>query len=189
LFAWVSGVDGRERGRRLGLSDEGTVVLISYGGFALDRLEPALLGAIREVTFVMTAPPSGPLPANIVALPLQAEGYRDLLAACDAVMMKPGYGTVADCMANRVPMIYTRRPGFGEESVLVSAMERFGRAVSLPPDELFAGQIRPAIERALNLTTPWAPMRLDGAAEIARRILKVAGLSDRVEHPCIEPAP
>ena len=102
--------------------------------------------------------------------------------------MKPGYGTVADCMGNRVPMIYTGRAGFAEEEVLVDAMARCGRAVSLSADDLFAGRIRPAIEQALALTTPWAPVRLDGAAVIARRVLETAGLVAFIERPCGEPA-
>jgi hypothetical protein len=187
LVANRSHADRRETRRALGLPDEGVVALISYGGFALKRLDPALLGAIRDVTFVTTTPPPGPMPANVVTLPLRVDGYQDLLAACDVVMMKPGYGTVADCMANSVPMIYTSRVGFGEEAVLVDAMERCGRAVALPAEALFAGVIRPAIERALALETPWAPMRLDGAAVIARRILEVSGLTRFVEHSCSEP--
>jgi hypothetical protein len=86
-------------------------------------------------------------------------------------------------------MIYTSRPGFGEEAVLVGAMERFGRAVALPPDDLFAGRIRPAVEQALALATPWAPMDLDGATVIARRILEMCGLAGYREHPCGAPTP
>jgi hypothetical protein len=189
LIANVSRADRRATRRRLGLPEEEPVVLISYGGFALRRLEPSLLGAVHGVTFVTTTPPTGIVPPNVVTLPLQTDGYRDLLAACDAVMMKPGYGTVADCIANRVPMIYTSRPGFGEEAVLVGAMERFARAVALPPDDLFAGRIRPAVEQALALGTPWAPMDLDGATVIARRILEMSGLAGYREHPCGAPTP
>jgi L-arabinokinase len=195
LLANVSGADRGDTRRRLGLAQGRPVVLLSYGGFALQRLDPARFGAVPDVTFVTTTLLAEPVPDNLVILPLQSDGYQELLAACDAVMMKPGYGTVADCMGNRVPMIYTRRAGFAEEAVLVDAMERYGRAVSLAADDLFAGRIRPAIEHALALQTPWAPMRLDGAALIARRILQTAGLDGFIERPgdgerpCDESAP
>jgi UDP:flavonoid glycosyltransferase YjiC (YdhE family) len=182
LLACVATADRRETRKRLGLPLERSVVLISYGGFGFDRLKPAHLGALPDVTFATTISMNGALPDNLVILPPHSLGYQDLLAACDAVMMKPGYGTVADCVANRVPMIYTPRGGFAEEALLVAEMEKVGPAVCLAQEDLNAGRIGSAIRRALTSTTPWAPIRLDGASVVARRILHVGGLLDWVEH-------
>ncbi len=184
LLARVSRADRSATRRRLGLPTDRPVVLISYGGFAFDRLDPASLGAVPEVTFVTTTTLHGAVPSNVVTLPLESSTYHDVLAACDAVMMKPGYGTTSDCLANRVPMIYTGRPGFGEEEVLVEAMWRLGRAVPLPPEELFAGNIRSAVEAALASEAPWAEIRLDGGTVIAQRILELANLADHVDPAC-----
>jgi UDP:flavonoid glycosyltransferase YjiC (YdhE family) len=159
-------------------------VLISYGGFAFDRLDPAALAAVPHVTFVTTTTLRGTVPENVVALPLESSAYHDVLAACDAVMMKPGYGTTADCLANRVPMIYTSRPGFAEETVLVTAMEQLGRAVPLPPEDLDAGRLGPAIAAALTSEKPWADIPLDGGTVIAQRIIAISGLATRDDSAC-----
>lgn len=187
LIAHVSCKDRQATRRSLGLPVDRPLVLISYGGFAFEQLNTAIFATVPDVQFVATAPLCGTPPPNLITLPMQTDRYHDLLAACDAVMMKPGYGTVADCVANRVPMIYTSRPGFREEEILIGAMERVGRAVPLPADALYAGQLRPAIERALADRSPWAPLRVDGADVVARRILEIAGRADLMDLPCGAP--
>jgi hypothetical protein len=184
LLARVSRADREATRRRLGLPTNQPVILISYGGFAFNRLKPQALAALPDVTFVTTLTLHGAVPANVKLLPMESANYHDLLAACDAVMMKPGYSTTADCLANRVPMIYTSRPGFGEETVLVDAMERFGRAVPLPPEALMAGDIRPAVEAALACAKPWVEIRTDGGTVIAERILDLADLPDWIDPAC-----
>ncbi len=181
LLARVARGDRRATRRRLGLPDDRPVILISYGGFAFDRLDPAALAAIPEVTFVATTTLQGAVPPNVIAMPLESAEYHELLAACDAVMMKPGYGTTSDCLANRVAMIYTERSGFAEEEVLVQAMQELGRAVPLPQEDLYAGHLRPAVEAALASCKPWAELRLDGGPVIAERILELAGLTNAIE--------
>src|SRR5207253_2780668 len=97
-----------------------------------------------------------------------------LLAASDAVIMKPGYGIVADLLANRVPALYVSRDGFREEPILIRTLETEGRAVPLPRDALAALDLRPALDRLLSLDRPWTTRRIDGADVAARRILKIA---------------
>ena len=60
----------------------------------------------------------------------------DLVAACDAVVTKPGYGIVADLLVDRVPALYVSRDGFREEPVLTRALEDEGRAVPLAREAL-----------------------------------------------------
>ena len=46
--------------------------------------------------------------------------YEDLVAACDVVATKPGYGIIAECVANRTAILYTSRGRFVEYDVLVA---------------------------------------------------------------------
>jgi len=164
----------------LGIGAASRVALLSFSGAELDRIDFAALGRLASVQFVVTAArPSHPLPANVLVGPRDPGAYHDLLGACDVVFMKPGYGTVADCLANRVPMIYATRPGFVEEDVLVPAMHRLGRAVPIDQAALFSGHVESAIEAALGMTSPWQPLAVDGAEVAARRILQLAGLESQ----------
>jgi UDP:flavonoid glycosyltransferase YjiC (YdhE family) len=189
LVAEVSALDRDTARRQFNLPLDRPIVLISYGGLGVRNLDVAALAGIPEVFFVTTAAVTGEMPDNLLVLPPTAEGYADLLRASDAVMMKPGYGTVADCTANQVPMIYTRRHGFPEEDILVAAMEHSGHAVALPAEELSAGRIRSAVEQALASGRSWNPVRADGAAVIARRLIEQAGVAVPFEGTCDELVP
>ena len=53
--------------------------------------------------------------------------YEDLVAAVDVVMTKPGYGIIAECVANDTALVYTSRGHFVEYDVLVREMPRWLR--------------------------------------------------------------
>jgi UDP:flavonoid glycosyltransferase YjiC (YdhE family) len=157
-------------------ADDQPLALLSFGGMGIQRLELMRLAETPHVTFVLPVRPEGAIPPNLLICPEEVVPYHDLFAACDVVVMKPGYGTVADCLANRVPMVYATRPGFAEEAILVDAMHQLGRAAFVPPEELYAGRIGPAIEAVLALSDSWAPVAPDGAEQIARRLLALGSL-------------
>ncbi|MCC6175994.1 MAG: hypothetical protein IT305_11875 [Chloroflexi bacterium] len=112
---------------------------------------------------------------NVFVLPPLGEEYVDVLAASDAVITKPGFGIVADCLANRVPVLYVSREGFREEPLLVRALETEGRAVPLARAALDCLDLGPALARLAECEQPWTTRPLDGAPQIARRILDSVG--------------
>jgi len=152
------------------------IALLSFGGMGIQRLDLMALARTPEVTFVLSSPPTSRIPDNVLVVTDETLPYHDLLAACDVVVMKPGYGTVADCLANRVPMVYATRPGFQEEGILIEAMHREGRAAWVSTDDLFAGTLGPAIRAALALSDPWCEISEGGAEIIARRVLRTANI-------------
>ena len=171
LIAKKSTADRSATRSQLGIAPGATVALLSFGGHELLRLDFDALASLSPIMFVITAPPPGPLPPNVILGPRDPATYPDLLAASNVVVMKPGYGTVADCLVNQVPMIYTTRPGFVEENVLVQAMLDWGRAVPIAQDDLLAGRLGEPIGDALALSKPWQPLAANGAEVAARRIL------------------
>jgi L-arabinokinase len=179
FIASVSTADPGVTRQQLGVPHGRAVVLLSFGGFELERMDYAALGALTDMTFVIPGSVQATLPPNVVTGPRDPGVYQDLLAACDVVVMKPGYGTVADCLANRVPMVYTTRPGFKEQEILVPGMHSLGRAVHIEQEDLLAGRLRPAIDAARALDHPWQPLAFDGADVVANRILEIADLQPR----------
>jgi L-arabinokinase len=98
--------------------------------------------------------------------------FADILASSDAVVTKPGFGIVSECIANNKPIIYSERENFKEYPVLVSAIKRFCRQAFIPNTELYAGKLEralKAIERA-----PEAPEKIKsgGAEQAAYHILQ-----------------
>lgn len=170
-----------ETRRRLGLPLDVPLVVFSFGGHASDGPDPARLAALGDYAFVVTAPGDadggatryGP---NLFGVPPSGDGFVNLLAACDAAIVKPGYGIVADLLANRVPALYVSRAGYREEPVLAQALEAEGRAVPLSREALAALDLGPALARLFAFDRPWTDRPLNGAEVAARRILEVAGL-------------
>jgi hypothetical protein len=160
---------------RLGLPARDRLVLLSFGGIGLAL---AAVPAIRGVAFLTTAvAPNGAdgprggraiTHAELTAAGLQ---YQDLVAACDAVITKPGYGIVAECIANGTPIVYTSRGRFAEYPCLVAGIEAHLPNAFISNADLRAGDWAPALERVWS-QPPRAPrVRIDGADVAADAIL------------------
>ena len=164
---------GDEVRRRLALPRERRLVLLSFGGLGLSLdAAPALPG----VSFVSTAGAAvgsaGPRGCRVLAGDdLQRAGvrYEDLVGAADAVVTKPGYGIVAECIANRTAIVYTARGRFAEYPCLVAGIEAHLAHASLANDDLRAGRWAEALERAWSMPMP-PPVPIDGAAVVAERL-------------------
>ncbi|MBI5636584.1 MAG: hypothetical protein HZA03_01300 [Nitrospinae bacterium] len=99
--------------------------------------------------------------------------HQELVAACDAVIGKPGYGTVAECVLNRTPFVYTSRGKFAEYEPMAAEMNEYIPTLHIPHEELFAGGLRNYLDRippftASHKTDPGTGAR-DAAAIILRR--------------------
>jgi len=99
--------------------------------------------------------------------------YEDLVAACDVVVTKPGYGIIAECIANHTAMLYTSRGRFVEYGVLVDWLPRVLRARFVSQDDLYAGRWRNHLDALL--AQPAAPEQpaTDGAGVAADLILQM----------------
>jgi hypothetical protein len=158
----------------LGLPMDRQIVLLSFGGFKARGLDIPALGEWASYTFVI-APPialtSADMPDNVLVLDRSPVDFISLLGACDAVVTKPGYGIVADCLANRVAMLYTSRGPFREYDVLVDALSRLGRARYAPQDEVRAGHLGPHLDALLASDAVWIDQPMNGAVVVADRLL------------------
>jgi hypothetical protein len=152
----------------LGLPADRQVILLSFGGFHASGLDLDALAEWREYLFLVSGPTDSRAP-NVRQLPGQQVDYASLLAACDAVVTKPGYGIVADCLANQVPVVYTDRGPFREYDVLARGLESLGRARYAPQADVLAGRLGPHLDALRAVTTPWAwaDQPLDGADRVA----------------------
>jgi hypothetical protein len=150
----------------LGLDESRRVVLLSFGGFELAGVDWQAVEALTDFQFVATQPLSRPL-RNVRMLDLDGCRYEDVIGQADAVITKPGYGIVSDCLANRVPLLYTSRGTFPEYAPLVDGLTRWGVARFITNDELLAGCWREPLIALLDLPPTWADISADGANEAA----------------------
>jgi hypothetical protein len=177
LVARQSRRDPAETRRRLGLQGDGALVLASFGGFGLAGLDLAALARLRHArVLVTTGQLDRPVPPGLIGLDerrLYAAGcrYEDLVAAADVVVTKPGYGIIAECIANGTALLYTSRGRFREYDVLVREMPRWLRCAFIDREALLAGAWQTPLERLLAQPAPAESPRVDGAEVIAGKIL------------------
>jgi hypothetical protein len=173
--------------RILKLPTDKPIVLVSFGGYGLPGLDTDALGKFRKYTVVTAAtvalsrarkdtPTTERKGAfatvNEEAMYDAGVRYEDLVAASAAVVTKPGYGIISECIANDTAVLYTSRGHFPEYDVLVDEMPRYLQSAFIGHDDLFAGKWEPHLDRLLALPKPRKKPDTSGADVAAELLLK-----------------
>ena len=93
--------------------------LPSFGGYGVDGHRPRRRSTSTASWHVVRVPDAAIYDAGL--------RYEDLVRAVDVVLTKPGYGIIAECIANDTALVYTSRGRFAEYPVLVREMPRYLR--------------------------------------------------------------
>jgi predicted glycosyltransferase len=183
LVARRSALGRDEARRRLTLPGDRPIVLASFGGHTANvpYREAASQGELTLVITEHELPEHArtPLPDRLrtVTRPeLQTleMTYPDLVAAADAVISKPGYGIVSECIANGAALLYALRGRFAEQEVLLAELPRVLRCRELAAADLLAGHWGGAVRDLLAQAAPAGTLQLNGAATAAYEILAAA---------------
>jgi hypothetical protein len=163
------------------------IVLSSFGGYGLPGLDTDLLAKFKKYTVITTA--NVPMSRARKETPLSErkgsfvsineEGmydagvrYEDLVAASEAVVTKPGYGIIAEAIANDAAILYTARGHFPEYDVLVEEMPKYVRSAFFSHDDLFNGKWEPHLDKLLAHPKPKKKPETNGADVAADILLK-----------------
>ena len=148
----------------LGLPIDQPVVLTSFGGYGLDRLNEDALRSMGAYHVL--------IPGTLDENTMYDRGvrYEDLVRAVDVVVTKPGYGIISECIANDTALLYTSRGDFREYQVLVDAMQGVLRSAFIDHADLFSGNWKPHLDALLAQPEP--PVKPDAnGADVAADIL------------------
>ncbi len=180
LVARHAGHPSAETRAALGLPHDLPLVLLSFGGygiegFSLDRLSLPGFGVVTTGQ-IGNREPRDDTKARVFRIDerhLYGAGFRyeDLVAACDVVVSKPGYGIIAECAANGAALLYTSRGRFAEYDVLVASLPSLVRSRFIPQDDLFAGRWLPYLRELIEQQRPNPPPASNGAEIAAQFIL------------------
>jgi len=163
--------------RRLDLPADRRVVLLSFGGIGLELTQ---VPEIPGILFVSTHDAAGKSSNTCrvlsdTLLAAAGVGYEDLVRASDAVISKPGYGIVAECIANGTSMVYTSRGRFAEYPRLVDGIRAHLPNAFLDNEALLAGRWQSALQAVLDQPRRQPAVALDGATVAAETLLDLAG--------------
>jgi len=164
-----------ELAERYGIPTDTVWALLSFAAIEWDAQAIEKIDSIRGIE-LLSLPPLEVPGSRVKVLDRAVVPYSDLLASCDVVVTKPGYGVVSECAVNDKPIVWSPRDAFREQPILVEALERSLRAVMLPTDALYAGDIEGAIREATRAERRGPPLPSGGDVVAAREILARAGL-------------
>ena len=159
------GVERQERVAFLGLGRSVTC------GPALGRLDRMTAG-VR----VLRSAGAEVEPTDILRIPSGETESQDFVAACDVVVTKAGYTSVAEAIAGRVPILVAPREGMVEDQPIIDAVEALAVGKKLPADDLLTSTWHEAAlelagdpetqRRYRNLPARYAKLANDRAAEL-----------------------
>ena len=98
--------------------------------------------------------------------------YEDLVLAAEAVVTKPGYGIIAEAIANDASILYTTRGHFPEYDVLVEEMPKYVRSAFISHDDLFDGKWETHLDKLLAQAKHKKKAETNGADVAADILLK-----------------
>ncbi len=145
---------GRDGTRdRLGIPRNAQTVLVSMGGIPeACECEDRLL-AMSDTVFLI--PGTGrelERRGNVVRIPFHAGFYHpDLVHACDAVVGKVGYSTMAEVYHAGLPFAYVRRRHFREAATLTAFIADTFHGLPLEPEEFEDGSWTECVPELLSL--------------------------------------
>jgi L-arabinokinase len=102
--------------------------------------------------------------------------FPQILASCDVVVTKPGFGIVSECIANEKPMIYTDRKHFAEYDYLVRDIKRYLKNVHIPSAAFYRGELGSALEAVRRASDPSEKIASHGARFAAEQIVQMIGV-------------
>lgn len=161
--------------KHLGVDKSESLVLIGFGGIPLSSLpweQMEQMSGYRFIVDRVTANSS----ARIVGLSSIPFEFKTILASVDAIMTKPGYGTIVEAVALGIPLLYVRRYNFADEAPLVDYLRHHGCGVELALDDFVQGRWEFPLKRALTMPMPPPPPPATGAAEAAEAIAQYCGM-------------
>ena len=150
-----------ELNHQLKLSEQEKLVLVSMGGIT-SHLNIEDWPRIDGVRYLVPASWQARHPDAIVfdSLPMN---FSDLLASCDALFCKPGYGSFVEAACCDVPVLYVGRPDWPESPALIDWLKTHW--VSREVSRVEQGDFSEVLEEIWNEPRP-VPLVPTGTAQV-----------------------
>jgi hypothetical protein len=152
-----------ELNRRLGLSADEKLVLVSLGGIA-SRLPIERWPRIEGVRWLVQDSWQVEHPDAIILETLQMS-FGDLLASSDALICKPGYGSFVEAAGCGVPVLYVNRADWPEAPTLIAWMQQHALCREVSRQALEQGRIAEVLEEIWKAPRP-EPVIPEGGEQV-----------------------
>lgn len=154
----------------LGIRESERLVLVGFGGIPLETLPWEQMEQMEGFHFLVDGlERSSHRVHSLASVPFS---FKTALASVDAVMTKPGYGTIVEAVALNLPVVYVRRYNFADEAPLVQFLHEYGCGDELTRESFAAGHWRPALEALFSRAPSARPPAMTGAADATKVLLQ-----------------
>lgn len=165
LLAWI-----KQQTNNLLPHEDCWIVLTSMGGIDLP-LHPETWPTTcldRKIIYLMDRDLVGDS-SHAIGFDLNQFDFEVIMASCDAVLTKPGYGMFVEARVNRKPMLYLERDQWPESECLMQWAHDHMHASKVSLHQIatgdFAGELGELLRQPII-----APADFDGAATAARLV-------------------
>jgi hypothetical protein len=163
-----------ELAARYGVDAAKTWALLSFTTLDWDEAALREIRKLDDVVFFTVLPLGWP-GENFCAVDRRVFSFSDVIASCDVVVSKPGYGILSECVVNDKPLVYAERENFREYPVLEAAVKKHMRHRHIPAADLYRGALREHIAAALDAPPALDPVASGGDDVAAERMLHMRG--------------
>ena len=129
---------------RFKLPESARLVLVALGGIPTGL--PLASWPCREDLVWLNAGMAGSAGAGMIDIAATGMAFIDVLASCDAVLTKPGYGTYAEAVCNAIPLLTLARPDWPETTCLNAWARRHGQQEEISASQFETGSFVEVLE-------------------------------------------
>ncbi|MDO6461346.1 glycosyltransferase family protein [Granulosicoccaceae sp. 1_MG-2023] len=124
----------------LGVPESHALVMLTQGGIASPTPFTTRLLNLPQVSFIVTGAQETKRVRNLLLLKNDASRYLpDELAACDVIVCKVGYSTLAEAWQAGIPVLAINRPGWRESATLAQFVSTFPGSAMIDEQRYLSG--------------------------------------------------
>lgn len=163
------GINCREElHHQLKLSRDEKLILVSMGGIS-NRLNIEEWPSVEGVRYLVQKNWQIAHP-NAIEFDDLPFSFSDLLASCDALLCKPGYGSFVEAACCGIPVLYLGRPDWPESPALISWLQQHGLCREVTLQELAHPNLGDILQTLWRSEQP-VRVQAEGASQVANWIL------------------
>lgn len=180
LIARRSQLESKAIRSMLQLPNNQPCVLLAFGGEGMQNGIAIPENISNQFTVISTPPLENIQGAHIrindEALADHGLRFYDLVKAVDLVITKPGYSTVAECLANRAAIVYTPRTNFIEAPAIIDFIQNNIPSTEIPHEDLINANWETALVRLMTQKdSKFSDQPVNGSDVIAQRVVELYG--------------
>lgn len=136
--------------KRLQIPKDGIVVYVG-SGLSFNTVPDCIPKLLEKGILVVVSGGCSINHENLHIIPYSENETQNFMGACDLVVTKPGYSTVAEAITTKVPLLIFRREGFAEDDFIINPLVENRIGMSLSWEEIAEGNWIENISEILSM--------------------------------------